>query len=68
MTNLVRTIIKKSDLEIGMTVEVDGQLSTVGRENITNTLHGVAFNGCTYPKEITRVQFSVPTLKGIVLR
>ena len=68
MSNLVKTIINKSDLRIGMTVEVNGQLETVGRENIKNTLHGVAFNGCAFPKQITRVQFKVPTMNGIVLR
>lgn len=68
MNNLVKTTIQKSDLQIGMTVEVNGILETVGKENLRNTLHGVAFNGCTYPKEITMVKFAVPTVRGIVLR
>ena len=68
MSNLVRTTIQKSDLQIGMTVEWNGELKTVGKENLMNTLHGVAFNGCAFPKEIVRVQFAVPTAFGIVLR
>lgn len=68
MTNLVKTIIQKSDLQIGMTVEWDGKLTTVGKENLKNTLHGIAFNGSAFPKNITRIQFAVPTANGIVLR
>lgn len=68
MSNLVKTTIQKSDLQIGMTVEWNGQLTTVGQENLKNTLHGMAFNGCAFPKEIVRVQFAVPTANGIVLR
>jgi hypothetical protein len=51
-----------------MTVEWNGQLTTVGKENLKNTLHGMAFNGCAFPKEIVMVQFAVPTANGIVLR
>ena len=68
MSNLVKTTIQKSDLQIGMTVEWNGQLITVGKENLRNTLHGMAFNGCAFPKEIVMVQFAVPTANGIVLR
>ena len=68
MSNLVKKTIQKSDLKIGMTVEWNGKLTTVGKENLKKTLHGVAFNGCAFPKEIVMVQFSVPTANGIVLR
>lgn len=68
MSNLVETIIKIEDLEIGMTIRWNGELTTVGRENLKYTLHGVAFNGCAYPKTVTRVQFAVPTKYGIILR
>ena len=68
MSNLVKTIIQKSDLQVGMTVEWNGQLATVGKENLKNTLHGMAFNGCAFPREIVMVQFSVMTANGIVLR
>lgn len=68
MSNLVKTTIQKSDLQIGMTVEWNGQLTTVGKENLSHTLHGIAFNGCAFPKEIVRVQFAVTTNNGIVLR
>ena len=40
MSNLVKTTIQKSDLQIGMTVELNGHLRTVGRENLKNTPHG----------------------------
>ena len=56
------------DLEVGMTVEVDGKLTTVGRENLGVTDHGASFNGSSFPREITRVQFRVPTAKGVALR
>lgn len=68
MTNIVRTTIKKSELQPGMTVEVDGIIQTVCQNNLMNTIHGVAFKGSAYPKEITRIQYAVPTAKGIVLR
>ena len=68
MSNLVKTTIKKSDLQVGMTVEWNGQLTTVGQENLGNGIHGISFNGVAYPREITRVQFAVPTASGIVLR
>jgi hypothetical protein len=68
MNNLVKTTIQKSDLRIGMTVEWNGQLTTVGRENLKNTSHGMAFNGCAFPKQIVMIQFAVQTIKGTVLR
>ena len=68
MSNLIKTTIQKSDLQIGMTVEWCGNLETVGRENLKNTLHGIAFNGCAFSKTITMVQFAVPTANGVVLR
>ena len=68
MSNLVKTTIQKSDLQTGMTVEWNGQLTTVGNENLKNTSNGMAFNGCTFPKEIVMVQFAVPTANGVVLR
>lgn len=68
MSNLIKTEISKSELKIGMTVEFNGKLETVGKRNLTNTIHGVAFNGHAFPKTIIRVQFSVPTSSGTVLR
>ena len=68
MSNLVKTTIQKSDLQIGMTVEWDGQLTTVGKENLKRGFCGTSFNGCAFPKEIVMVQFAVPTAKGIILR
>ena len=68
MTNLVRTTIQISDLQIGMTVEHEGVLCTVGKESISRTHHGIAFNGDASKKTITMIQFAVQTAKGIVLR
>lgn len=68
MSNLVRTTIQVSDLQIGMTVEYMGQLHTVGKESISRTDHGIAFRGDASSKTITRVQFLVKTLNGTYLR
>jgi hypothetical protein len=68
MSNLVRTTIQVSDLQIGMTVEHNGELKTVGKESLTKNEHGIAFYGDASKKTITRIQFAVPTANGIVLR
>ena len=68
MSNLVRTTIKISDLEIGMTVELYGQLITVGKNDVYKNEFGIAFRGSSANKTITRVQFKVPTNLGTVLR
>ena len=69
MTNLVKTQINISELKQGMTVEYMGQLLTVSKKDIKfNELFGYSFRGDMSKKSITRVQFSVPTLNGIVLR
>lgn len=68
MENLIRTKIQVSDLEIGMTVEWNGNLYTVGKESVRKTDHGMAFNGDASSKTITRVQFLVPTINGTILR
>jgi len=68
MKNLVKTTIQISDLQIGMTVEHLGKLCTVGKDNISKTFHGIAFDGDASSKTITMVQFAVPTANGIVLR
>lgn len=68
MENLHKTQILISDLEIGMTVEYNNTLYTVGKESLIKTDHGIAFRGDASINYITRVQFRVPTLKGIQLR
>lgn len=69
MSNLVRTEINIQDLEHGMTVEYNGELITVSRKDIKyNDLFGYSFRGNGQHKTLTRVQFQVPTLRGIVLR
>ena len=69
MTNLVKTQINISELKQGMTVEYMGQLLTVSKKDLGyNELFGYSFMGDMSKKEITMVQFAVPTLNGIVLR
>lgn len=67
MTNQVRTTIQISDLQIGMTVKHYGNLCTVGKESLSRTDHGIAFNGDASSKTITRIQFKVPTSTGFRL-
>ena len=68
MTNLVKTKIKVSDLRVGMTVEHEGRLMTVGKGDVYKGFCGWAFQGDASKKELTRVQFAVPTAFGTVLR
>jgi len=69
MKNLVRTTINILDLQQGMTVDYNGQLITVSKNDITkNDLFGYSFIGDSSKKTITRVQFAVPTAFGISLR
>ena len=69
MTNLVKTKINISDLQVGMTVELNNELITVGRNDIKrNEFFGVSFRGDASKKTITRVQFAVPTAFGIQIR
>ena len=69
MKNLVKTQIKISQLEQGMTVEYNNQILTVSKKDISyNELFGYSFKGDMSKQEITRVQFSVPTINGIILR
>ncbi len=54
---------------IYMTVEYNGELITVSKNDIKyNDLFGYSFRGDMSKKSITRVQFTVPTAFGIVLR
>jgi len=69
MSNLVKTVINISDLEVGMTVEKDGELLTVSKNCVTHCeLFGWGFRGDRSKQKITRVEFLVPTNKGVVRR
>lgn len=69
MDNLIRTTISKSNLEVGMTVELYGELLTVGKEDLSYcSFMGHSFRGSVYPKTVTRVQFTCQTPNGIVIR
>jgi hypothetical protein len=68
MSNIVRTRIKISELEHGMTVEFNGEILTVSRKDIKKNEHGLSYRGDSRQKEITRIQYLVPTAFGTVLR
>lgn len=68
MSNLVKTQIKISELEVGMTVEVNGQLITVSKNDVYRNEFGYGFRGDSSKKTVTRVQFQVPTNSGFILR
>lgn len=68
MENQVKTKIRISELEVGMTVEYKGQLLTIGKNDVFKNEFGLSFRGDSSIKEITRVQFAVPTAFGVVLR
>ena len=68
MDNIIRTSINISELRIGMTVEYNKSLHTVGKEDVKNGFCGFSFKGDASSKNITMVQFAVPTSKGIILR
>ena len=68
MSNIVRTKINISELEHGMTVEFNGEILTVSRKDIKTNEHGLSYRGDSRQKEITRIQYLVPTAFGDVLR
>jgi hypothetical protein len=63
--NVIRTTLSVSKLKRGDTVEVDGQLITVGEHMLKHcNFMGWTFNGAPYRQGITRVVFKVPTAFG----
>lgn len=68
MTNLLKTKINISELQIGMTVEFNNELITVGKNDLYKNEFGFAFKGDSSQKKITRIQFIVPTALGIIFR
>lgn len=67
--NIVRSDIRISDLQQGMTVEKDGNLITVSKKHITfdSLFCRYCFQGDGSKEFITRVQFKVPTAYGFRL-
>ena len=69
MENILRTTINISELEQGMTVEHNGNMYTVSRNDVKyDRLWGYSYRGDSSRQTITRIQFAVPTSFGIVLR
>ena len=69
MDNILRTTINISALEQGMTVEHNGKIYTVSKNDIKyDHLWGYSYRGDCSKQTITRIQFVVPTAFGIVLR
>ena len=69
MENILRTKINICDLEQGMTVEHNGNLVTVSRNDIKfNELFGYSFRGDGSSQTATRVQFIVKTDFGVNIR
>lgn len=69
MSNIIKSQIHISDLRQGMTVEYNGELLTVAEKDIKKCpFMGYSFRGDASKKYITRVQFLVPTSKGLMLR
>ena len=68
-SNIVRSEIRISDLEQGMTVEKNGSLITVSKKHLTfDSLFGrYCVQGDGSKEFITRVQFKVPTAFGFRL-
>ena len=69
MENILRTTINISELEQGMTVEHNGNMYTVSRNDVKyDRLWGYSYRGDSSRQTITRIQFVVPTSFGVVLR
>ena len=68
MTNIIKSQISVSDLKPGMTVEYKGEMLTVSKNDVKKGFCGYSFRGDASKKEITRIQFAVPTKFGISLR
>lgn len=65
MDNIIRTTINKSELTIGMTVELDGHTYTVDKQSLSYcAFMGHSFRGSVYPRTITRIKWKVPTING----
>ncbi len=67
--NLIKTEIHLSQLKQGDTVEYNSEILTVSKKDIRYCgFMGYSFRGNASKKTITKIQFAVPTNKGIVLR
>jgi hypothetical protein len=66
---IARSVVALHELKQGDTVEYRNEFLTVGRRDITfNELFGYSFRGDGSKQTITKVQFVVTTMRGILLR
>lgn len=66
--NMVKTTIPISQLETGMTVEYNGEILTVGKNDVKKGFMGYSFRGDASKKNITRIQYRIKTANGTILR
>lgn len=67
--NIVKSSIHISDIRQGMTIEWYGEMVTVSGTDIQRCpFMGLTFRGDASKKILTRIQFAVPTSRGVVLR
>ncbi len=73
MSNIIRDIVKASEIKAGDTIEIGGILHTVCGNNIKrDPIMGISIFGMTYfengYQRVIRVKFEVPTNNGVVYR
>lgn len=69
MSNIVEIATNINDIKTGDTVMINGQLKTVGKNNIKyGGFMGSSLFGDSSKRIITKVLFAVPTINGIVYR
>ncbi len=69
MSNIVEIPTDINNIKAGDTVMIDGQLRTVGKNNIKyGGFMGTSLFGDSSKRTITKVLFAVPTNNGIVYR
>ncbi len=68
-SNIVRTVVHLSQITQGDTVEYNDQLHTISGKDVPKKgFMGYSFRGDASKQTITRIQFAVQTLNGLVLR
>jgi hypothetical protein len=68
MTNIIKTQIHISNIKISDTIEHQGSLVTVNKNDISKGFCGITFRGDASKKYLTKITFKVPTNLGIILR
>lgn len=69
MSNIIEVPTNINDIKAGDTVKINGELKTVGKNNIKyGGFMGTSLFGDSSKRTITKVLFAVPTSKGIVYR